>query len=223
MSSEISARRSQTRDRLCDAAVSVFARQGVGAASVEELCEAAGFTRGAFYSNFASKDELCLALLDRQCELQLAAVRHTIATLEISAAAGSEAIVDALPRAVDVYLASQRASREWILADAEMRLYAARDASLRESYREFDKTMAQVFGTLIEDAAARFGHELTLPAIQVTNVVHAVYSDQCIRSLIDDAPESHAETRELLTSVLLGFVRPARGAGDPVPGEPERG
>ena len=62
--SEISARRSATRDRLVDAALGVFAEKGVVGASVEEISEAAGFTRGAFYSNFESKDELCLAALD---------------------------------------------------------------------------------------------------------------------------------------------------------------
>ena len=45
------------------AATSVFADRGIIGASVEEICEAAGFTRGAFYSNFADKDALVLALI----------------------------------------------------------------------------------------------------------------------------------------------------------------
>lgn len=58
--------RSVTRDRLLDAAGEVFAERGVAGASVEEVCERAGYTRGAFYSNFATKDELVVALLDRE-------------------------------------------------------------------------------------------------------------------------------------------------------------
>ncbi|MBK6954947.1 MAG: TetR/AcrR family transcriptional regulator [Actinomycetales bacterium] len=58
--------RSVTRERLLDAAAQVFAEQGVAGASVEEVCERAGYTRGAFYSNFATKDELLVALLDRE-------------------------------------------------------------------------------------------------------------------------------------------------------------
>ena len=48
----VTARRAATRERLIDAAIDVFAEKGVLGASVEEICEDAGFTRGAFYSNF---------------------------------------------------------------------------------------------------------------------------------------------------------------------------
>jgi len=49
-----SRRREATRQKLLDAAGLVFAEEGLDAASVEAICERAGFTRGAFYSNFDS-------------------------------------------------------------------------------------------------------------------------------------------------------------------------
>jgi AcrR family transcriptional regulator len=55
--------REETRQRLFDAAGRVFESQGIAAASIEAIAEAAGFTRGAFYSNFVSKDELINAML----------------------------------------------------------------------------------------------------------------------------------------------------------------
>ena len=61
-----SARRRKTRDRLIDAAYEVFAETGVHAASVEMITERAGFTRGAFYSNFDTKEELFFALAERE-------------------------------------------------------------------------------------------------------------------------------------------------------------
>src|SRR4051794_36901677 len=57
--------RAETRTRLLDAAVTVFSERGIAAATVEEITEVAGFTRGAFYSNFADKSELVVALIDR--------------------------------------------------------------------------------------------------------------------------------------------------------------
>jgi AcrR family transcriptional regulator len=60
--------RDETRTRLLDAAARVFIDQGIGASSVEDITEAAGFSRGAFYSNFADKDELVLALLERMSQ-----------------------------------------------------------------------------------------------------------------------------------------------------------
>ena len=56
--------RDETRDKLFDAAARVFEEQGIGGASIEAIAAAAGFTRGAFYSNFASKDELIIAMLE---------------------------------------------------------------------------------------------------------------------------------------------------------------
>jgi len=57
--------REETRHRLFEAAAAMFTEQGIGATSVESIASAAGFTRGAFYSNFASKDDLVLAIADR--------------------------------------------------------------------------------------------------------------------------------------------------------------
>ncbi|MBP3044278.1 TetR/AcrR family transcriptional regulator [Arthrobacter jiangjiafuii] len=56
--------RSATRSRLLATSAAVFAERGLEGASVEELCAAAGFTRGAFYSNFASKTDLALAMYE---------------------------------------------------------------------------------------------------------------------------------------------------------------
>src|ERR1700738_5278373 len=56
--------RDDTRDKLFEAAARVFEDQGIGGASIEAIALAAGFTRGAFYSNFASKDELIIAMLE---------------------------------------------------------------------------------------------------------------------------------------------------------------
>ena len=56
--------RDATCEKLFEAAAQVFEEQGIGSASIETIAAAAGFTRGAFYSNFASKDELIIAMLE---------------------------------------------------------------------------------------------------------------------------------------------------------------
>lgn len=56
----------QTRGRLLDAALEVFSRRGYYAASVDEIAAEAGFSKGAVYSNFSSKEDLFLALIDRR-------------------------------------------------------------------------------------------------------------------------------------------------------------
>ncbi|MDQ3789200.1 MAG: TetR/AcrR family transcriptional regulator, partial [Actinomycetota bacterium] len=54
-----------TRARLLDAAEEVFAEHGFGRTTLEQIAERAGYTRGAVYANFTSKDDLFLAVLDR--------------------------------------------------------------------------------------------------------------------------------------------------------------
>src|SRR5260370_25097693 len=60
--------RDDTREKLCEAAARVFEEQGIGGGSIEAIAAAAGFTRGAFYSNFTGKDELIIAMLEDHVE-----------------------------------------------------------------------------------------------------------------------------------------------------------
>ena len=55
-------RRAETRSRLLRAALEVFSEKGFGRTTVDDVCARAGYTRGAFYSNFVSLDELFLTV-----------------------------------------------------------------------------------------------------------------------------------------------------------------
>ncbi len=70
--------REETKARLLDAAIEVFIAQGISATSVDEIAAAAGFSRGAVYSNFADKDELVLALLQRLSEDSVAEIESLL-------------------------------------------------------------------------------------------------------------------------------------------------
>jgi AcrR family transcriptional regulator len=59
-------KQARTRQALIDAAREVFLRRGFAGATVDAIAAEAGFTRGAFYSNFGSKEELFVELLDQQ-------------------------------------------------------------------------------------------------------------------------------------------------------------
>jgi len=72
--------RDDTRDKLFEAAARVFEEHGINAASIEAIAAAAGFTRGAFYSNFASKDELIIAMLEDHVEQSIKRCLDLLAT-----------------------------------------------------------------------------------------------------------------------------------------------
>ncbi|MEP9321992.1 TetR/AcrR family transcriptional regulator [Paraburkholderia phymatum] len=71
-------RKDQTRERLFDAARIIFLEKGLAATSVEDIVEAAGYTRGAFYSNFCGKQELLTELLRRDRNEMLANLQDII-------------------------------------------------------------------------------------------------------------------------------------------------
>jgi len=71
--------RDDTRDKLFEAAARVFEEQGIGGASIEAIAAAAGFTRGAFYSNFASKDELIIAMIENHVEQSIERMHELLA------------------------------------------------------------------------------------------------------------------------------------------------
>jgi AcrR family transcriptional regulator len=66
-----SARKAQTRARLLEAAASVYAKRGFNGATLEEVAADAGFTKGAVYAHFGSKENLLLALLEEHLASQI--------------------------------------------------------------------------------------------------------------------------------------------------------
>ena len=76
-------RRQLTREYLLQAAAQVFAQRGFHAATLDEVAAAAGFTKGAVYSNFKNKDDLFLALLEDAYTRELTALKETIAHSDI--------------------------------------------------------------------------------------------------------------------------------------------
>lgn len=208
MSTDVSARRAQTRDRLIEAALTVFAERGVGGASVEEICDTAGFTRGAFYSNFESKDDLCLAVLERQTDEDMGAARRAIASVA-PVADGPARDTDALiAEAIAVFLSAQRADRRWVLASSELRLYAAREASLREAYLSLTRRTGDLFSELVAEAAAGLGYELAVSGRDAVSVLHAVFEHGAIDALIQGRPTANEVRTQELVAVLRALLRP---------------
>src|SRR5271156_4000359 len=116
--------RDEVRDRILDAASKVFAAEGFAGATIDAIGQAAGFTKGAVYSNFGSKDELFLALLDREFELR----GEQIATA-LESGGDTAAAAQALSRSV---LDSVHGHADYYVLFVEYWLRAVRDPELRE-------------------------------------------------------------------------------------------
>ncbi|GAA4780393.1 MULTISPECIES: TetR/AcrR family transcriptional regulator [Microbacterium] len=192
--------RENTRARLLDAAAEVFAEVGLGEASVERICERAGFTRGAFYSNFASKDEMFLELAKAVARDRVAAVRVRVAEIDVAEELGVEADDAAsIIRVLDV-IGDDRVST---LLMHEINIHAMRDAEFAAAYRAQDADMLDEVVQLIQEIVDDGGLVLRLPAHEAARIILAVWGDVSGRAAI--AGLDAAATSEL-RSIEVGRV-----------------
>ena len=200
----ITARRAQTRERLMAAARAVFAEQSVEAASVEEICEAAGFTRGAFYSNFSDRSELVLAMIQQSIRLQLAAAERAIATMKAAGNLGAEELVSIALFALTGSGTALGTPTQDVITDRAMLLYAARDPELRGPYLSFVDACAAQVAALIADALAHARLELTVPLDVAVELLVATHDHLQTLGLFDIARANPA----LLGTMLASITRP---------------
>src|SRR5271156_5578524 len=117
------ARTEETQSRILDAAQTVFSEQGFEKAQLEEVAARAGFTRGAIYAHYASKEDLFLALMEHRVLTKFTAIRQVIeAEPEVSNR------VEIFKR----WLSEQLSDHTWGILMLEFKLYALRRPESRE-------------------------------------------------------------------------------------------
>ncbi len=195
-------RRPATVSALLDAALELFAEQGYGATSIPEICARAGLTKGAFYSNFASKDALFLALLDRSWERRAQRIRAVMPS--------SNALAKALAR--HGMLAASEADRQWTLVSAEFSLHAIRRPDVAALLVEHEARVRSELAVLITDGLRLAGRVPVLPVIELARMIVAVTEGNDIQALTDAAAGAFAHAdlgQQSVVALLLHFSRPA--------------
>jgi len=126
-------RTAATRNLLLSAAEQVFARVGYEKAQVEQIAEAAGFSKGALYAHFKSKEELFLALYETKTASSLAKLRHAL-----DSAPTREEKIDAF-RSFYINMSKEK---DWALMILEVKLFIRRHPEVREKLRQIDERVA---------------------------------------------------------------------------------
>lgn len=153
-------RRANTRQRLLDSALEVFVEDGFGAASIEMIADRAGFTRGAFYSNFASKEELFIELtkqqFDRRLRRAIAAFRNLSGQLVQADVINTQAVGQLIAST----LSDPETERQWHILYTEAELFALRNPTLDPAIIEFDDQyrdeIVRAISPLLEAIGMRF-------------------------------------------------------------------
>jgi AcrR family transcriptional regulator len=162
-------RRELTRTALVEAAAEVFTRRGFHAASLDEIAQAAGFTRGAIYSNFGGKEDLLMAVLDLYTEQQLEAFGRAI---DLGGGEPSEVRQEA---AAAVWAATQREQNLAALS-LELRLFAVRNPEFRKRLAQSERHQQERIAAFIAEVAGREGRKVPVEEIDLAYMLRA-FSD----------------------------------------------
>jgi AcrR family transcriptional regulator len=154
----------QTRTRLVATARGMFLRDGYASTSLERVAEEAGYSKGAVYSNFRSKDDLCLAVLD--------SIQTEVADAVLNALDGAATFDEAL-QVFDLWAEARLGDPEWSALEAEFAARARRHAGVRQALLERDQGLHAVIAGALERTCAE--HGLT-PLIPVQDVAAALLS-----------------------------------------------
>lgn len=111
--------RLQTRAHLLAAAKRLFVERGFGATSLRDIAAEAGYTQGAFYSNFASKEDLFVELMRERSKAQMSDIAQTLSDPSASA--------DGILSALEIWAQTLDAEPEWSVLGVEFKLQGRRN------------------------------------------------------------------------------------------------
>lgn len=190
-----------TRNRLLDAAAQTFARRGYAAASVEEIAEAAGFSIGAVYSNFGSKDELFSALMHDRSNNQIGDIGAIIETANAQSTDPFTALGQMLIAIADKDI-------ETAVLRTEFWLHAVRNPELMQiEASASDNTLEAVRG-ILSDLLDRNGVDVSaVPVDDFAITTVALFSGLIRQRRIDPARVSEAMFGQALRWQIAGMPK----------------
>jgi len=195
-------RRAMTREHLLEAAAVVFARNGYHGASLDEVAAAAGFTKGAVYSNFKSKEDLFLALIDRRIETTTAAFS---AELDAPAESGE----DQLPRIQT--LIARGFDRDQGALHFEFMAYAVRNPETRAKLAAVARRSRDATIRLIEEEHERLGTAPAYPIPVLAQMMLALFDGLASLWFLDPELVDDDLLRDVLAFLYANVDRPASG------------
>ena len=198
-------RQAHTRRRLMRSAASVAAKRGLERASLDAVAEHAGFTKGAVYANFESKEDLFLAMLDARFAEHLE---------ELDRILSSEDDPDVQARAAAAgFIAAMESEPEWERLFFEFAVYAARHEGFRVRLVAQARAMRARLAELLAARAARLGIEPVLPPEQVATMTFAMANGIALERMLDPEAVPDGLYPEMMAVFFTGLRARAAAAG----------
>jgi AcrR family transcriptional regulator len=188
----------RNRTLVLDAARRVFLARGYHGATLEQIAEEAGFSKGVVYSQFDSKADLFLALLEDRISERAA---------ENARVAGSLREGDLLTL-IDHLARGDQATPGWLLLVIEFRVHAARDAGLSRRYAEVHARTVESLAGVLATVGARDGQRLAVAPRRLAELMLAFSAGAALEQAADPAALGGRQVAAQVAQVLGPLFRP---------------
>ncbi|MGA2284737.1 MAG: TetR/AcrR family transcriptional regulator [Dehalococcoidia bacterium] len=197
--------RQQTRAKLVEAALRVFAEQGYDHATVEEISLAAGYSKGAYYFHFDSKEEVLLELLTLWIE------EHTRRLRQFQELGGETTL--ALVKAVESLAYRDDSDAQWPLLLPEIWVQSHRNEKVRkalqDAYVGWARLLEKAFEEMERDRHVRMAVRPNVAA----GLVLATYDGLALHS---NVVPGRAESSRMLSALVSALLASPEQATQPV-------
>jgi AcrR family transcriptional regulator len=187
-------KQAETRKSLLRSAAKAFCRKGLAGASVEEVAQDAGYTKGAFYANFKSKEELFLVMLDERFSEQLDRIDSLLG--------GEEEPGEEARHAAQAFIRSLHGEDEWRRLYFEFVAYAMRNEEFRQELATRHRALRARLSEIYRRWSADFLAEPPIPIEDVAAMTDFMADGFLLDQLIDPDLDE-----ELYSTMLLVFFR----------------
>jgi AcrR family transcriptional regulator len=184
----------ETRKSLLRSAAKIFCRKGLEGASVEEVAQDAGYTKGAFYANFKSKEELFLVMLDDRFSEQLDRIDSLLG--------GEEEPGEEARHAAQEFIQSFRGEQEWKRLYFEFVTYALRNDEFRQELATRHRALRARLSEIYRRWSAGFKDEPPIPIEDIAAMTDFMGDGFLLDQLIDPDLDE-----QLYSTMLLIFFR----------------
>jgi AcrR family transcriptional regulator len=178
-----------TRRKLLAAAEEIFARDGFEAARLEDIATGAGYTRGAFYANFASKEDIFFALLEQWVRQRTDSVTTVLRTHKKP----PEKLA-----ALRKYYAGIAKDRRLVLISLEFKLFALRHPEAHARLRDRHRRIRATWGELISELLRALNQTLPISNPAASACLGALAQGLLLEQLVDPTTLSEKDVRHVL-------------------------
>jgi AcrR family transcriptional regulator len=200
----------RTREEILAAADRLFVEQGFHATSVDQIANAAGYTKGAVYSNFAAKEDLFFAVYERRMDRAVADLERTLEETADPAQWLQSVVEDTTSR--------RGRDDRWLSTFVEFWAHVIRRPALRERFAAIHARLEAPFVAALERHAQRRGVEPTIDPLQahlaMSSMSIGLTLERLIRPDLVDAGTGPRISRLVLDEVVKGAADVGADAAD---------